>query len=232
MKKFHDVLRILSSVLLGALVREFDDLVSSLQQLFAKESLNISDEKFARATAIVLLVLFVRNIHSSSRYDEVAGNGFSPGYERNYFGRVLTFCLALAGLFLGPSLVGHHLAKHTAGISEATFGTILFLPYVIYAFWDLLLWIFQTSWNGSCLEKVAYRWIVLDCIGLLIVLAFVYAIVWSRSSGNTEFTAMCFLIVSAVLIVGDYYLNRDFYFPPSFSEASGEDPEQKRAAHA
>jgi hypothetical protein len=222
MKKFGDVLRVLSSVLLGVLMRDFDDLRGSLVALFSKEPTHFLESEVALLTSIVLVVSFVRNIHGSALYDALLEEKeVALTYEGYTIGRVITFLMGLAGMFLGPFLVGHHVARHSGGISEQGLGFILFLPFLVYAIWDFLVWFSDDSTASGKyrhIREIANNWVVVDSIALIMALVFGVATLFLRARKidmNTELTAATYIVVAAWIIVGDYILNSSFYFAPA-----------------
>src|SRR5439155_991252 len=100
-------------------------------------------------------------------------------------------------------------------------GIILFLPLLGYALWDALIWLsarHKSTESSIDMHDVAWRWLVLDAVGLFIVLAFVASALWLRGDGRQmkrEIVVECFLVVVTVVIGGDYLLNHRFYFPSS-----------------
>lgn len=231
MKRFEDVLRIISGILLGALVRDFDDLRGNFTGLFATTAPHFADTFVAQLTTILLICVFLRNIHGSVRYDDaVEGSDFQTALEKNHFGRFVEFSFALAALFCGPSLVGHYIAHHAVVrdptgkealkvlLSGEQFAFLLFFPFAIYFVWDVLLWVgSDAKCDGSNeMERVAYNWILMDCLGLACVLAIGYVELYQRGRGghfNFEVWALTFSLVASAIVFGDYFLNRSFYFP-------------------
>jgi hypothetical protein len=221
----------LSSILLGGLVNNFDLLKNNLAVLFTRGTLGIGADNIAQLTALVLIALFIRNIHGSVRYDDlITRTNLSPALEASLFGRFLIFIFSISALFLGPSLAGHYIVHHAVEnvqlavgtevrlISGQTFTVILFLPFAVYFAWDCIMWVWESDGKvaESELDRTTYRWLVLDAIGIVLFLAMLVFDLLRRVHGrsfNYEIAALFFLLIGMVSIVGDYYFNREFYFP-------------------
>ncbi len=226
MKRFEEILSILSSVLLGLLVTDFDKVKCSVGQYIYDDSALLKglaspscDTPLARAVTFLLIAMFLRNIHGAARYDELAIGHRLPTLERRVVGRVLTFAFSLAALFLGPFLAGHIFAWHpslTRSLPE--FGFSLFLPFVVYALWDLLLFLFaDDSRDGNRVnEEVIVRWVKIDAIAFAFGIVVFFWDVDQRLHGaqiTKEGIAITFLIVAGFVICADYLWNHRFYFP-------------------
>lgn len=229
MKRFEDVLRLISGVILGTLLRDFDALRMNLADLFSVTRPHFGVVTVGRITTILLIAAFLRNIHGSARYDEtVEQMSAPPQFERTHRGRILTFLFGLAALFCGPALVGHIIANHsvtkslslqvtiTPLISGEWFCIVLFFPFAVYLVWDALLWIWSENTEEVAIARVLYSWIRIDCFGLSIFLAFagfeLYERAW-KTPFNYELAAVAYIVISSLIIVVDYWTNRSFYFP-------------------
>lgn len=229
MKKFDDILRVISSVLLGALVKDFDQLSGGLEKFFANHPRNSGYAGWvAMMTSLVLVAVFIRNIHASARYDDLAERtSYVPGLERTVGGRFIAFVLAIAGLFVAP-VAAHLLAFHLSPDTPLGFVFIaLFLPFLVYVIWDVALWLLDQDQpsepNSVRMSEVSHRWLIID--GLCIIGVFLAALIYllygaEARSIPPEAIAVLFIIVATLTIAFDYYHNRHFYFPASTDDTA------------
>ena len=239
MKKFGDLLRLLSSILLGFAVREFDQMYKSIDSFLRRDPYFAYFDWLPRLLAILVFALFIRNIHSSARYDEwLEENGYTPDFERSTLGRFVVMLMYVAGLFLGPFYTVHVFAEHAdefAGIkTQAIAGmyvpftpllalfVALFLPVFVYVFWDVLLWLSRPPSRRVKVEPplpiLAHRWLMMDAITILVFLTllghslYLYGKKPSESPSRVE-VALTGAVLVVFILVWDYGKNRDFYFP-------------------
>jgi hypothetical protein len=220
----------LSSILLGLIVQDFDALRRNFAWLFLQSETSIAADFVARVTAIAVIAMFLRNIHGAVRYDELLGKKtVLPSLDASTIGRVFSFACAVAALFLGPSLIGHMIIHHAGQdvIDPATHRPVplgahwytltLFFPFACFLVWDLMIWLLGTEKDKSTLmfEKTTLYWIKIDVSGLLAALILGAFALWRRLQHpfNYEFMAFSFLVIAAGIVVADYWLNREFYFP-------------------
>ncbi len=223
MKKLGDALRMLSSVLLGIVIKDSDALTDALHKYFhdpLRTHTSVADTA-AWLVPLVLTAVFVRNIHGSAQYDAHVDEGYSPSFERNGLGRFGTFLMALGGLFAGPFLADHLLTAHAAGLTGKEIGAVLFCPILVYTAWDASLWLASQNQSESAMNEIAWRWLVIDACAWVVVLALGTISLRERANGlhvPAELSTLCFLAVAVGTIVVDYVWNSQFYFPPSKSE--------------
>jgi hypothetical protein len=233
LKRFDDILRVISGVLLGVLVRDFDNLSGGFESLYRQEPRHFFDEAVAGATAFLVAIAFLRNIHGSARYDDFLkeqdkalqkqNKELSLASESTYFGRTTAFALALASLFFGPFWVNHEIANHASRTSTKEFFTvILFFPFLIFAIWDFRLWFLEDDesqdWRRT-LAEITHKWVRIDAIAILILLSYAALNLYLRTKGiivqgneNTELSSVVFLLTVSFMIVADYLVNKTFYF--------------------
>lgn len=228
MKRFDDVLRILSSILLGILVKDFNVMTTELNKFFAPYQKIGHESSLSFLTVIVLIAVFFRNIHGNARYDDVREKTRCVIWFEQYpMGRFGTFFLAVAALFFGPSLAGQILAYHlTPNDSIWALGP-LFLPFLIYAFWDfwLLVSISECRHSGLCLTDVVLKWNKLNAVGCLIFLiCFAYTLILESNGVNISPMFICwvFIVIAVIIVGGDYFINHAFYFP-SYNQENKQD---------
>ncbi len=222
MRKFEDILRILSSILLGTLIRDFDSMSKNLKMYFEQRPHSLYVDEVADTTTVVLIALFFRNIHGSARYDSFCEEtGYYPLFERNRIGRSATFALTLLALFFGPAHAGHRIATHLRmDQSVRMMALYLFLPLLVYAVWDVLLWCSDTGRKNRSdklhMQDVIDHWVKIDALGLLIVI--LMGLCWlylklSEAAFPSELMAVFFILCAVSAISADYITNVDFYFP-------------------
>jgi hypothetical protein len=235
-KRFEDILRLISGVLLGTLVRDFDTLRMNLADLFSVTKPHFDVVAIGRATTVVLIAAFLRNIHGSAQYDQATEDmKVRPEFERTHRGRIFTFLFSLAALFGGPALIGHVVANHSVAKSSNTqltvmpllsgewFFVLMFFPFGVYIVWDALLWIWGEDTQETAIGPVLENWIWIDCLGLFVFIGFIGFELYQRGKGipfNYELAALAYLAISSFIILADYCTNRSFYFPELSSPPS------------
>jgi hypothetical protein len=224
MKRFEDVLRVLSSILLGSLIRDFDSLDKHLKTYLESHGTGTylnEPGMVATAVSFVLILTLLRNIHGSARYDDyVEDVKYKPSFETRLRGRVGSFILAIAALFASP-IVGHHIAHHlNPSYSQPVVAILLFFPFLIYSCWDILLCFADPEApNGSrqrSIREVAVTWLKIDMIGVVGVMLIGLWALYLRGCGQdlpTDFLGLGFTGLATVMIGADYLLNAHFYFP-------------------
>jgi len=223
MKKLGDALRMLSSVLLGIVIKDSDALTKALRSYFTDDLKphTASADAAAWLVPLVLTAVFIRNLHGSAQYDARVDNGYNPSFERSRVGRFATFTMALGGLFAGPFLADHLLTAHENGLSGLGLGAALFSPILIYTFWDGALWLAapeESATGNLTMHEIAWRWLVIDSCAWLVVLILGTLSLRARSQHITlpaDLSTICFLLVAAATIIADYAWNAEFYFPPN-----------------
>ena len=223
MKKLGDALRMISSVLLGIVIRDSDALTGALRRYFHNPpSVHTSAaDAAAWLVPLVLTAVFVRNIHGSAQYDAHVENGFCPSFERSGLGRFGTFLMALGGLFAGPFLADHLLSIHVDGLTGKEVGAVLFCPILIYTFWDSFLWLASRDSSldlALTMHEIAWRWLAIDACAWIVVLGLGTVSLKARSKGlrvPADLSTICFLVVAIGTIFADYTWNAQFYFPPN-----------------
>ncbi|MGZ8874241.1 MAG: hypothetical protein ACXW1F_04725 [Halobacteriota archaeon] len=223
MRKFEDILRILSSVLLGTLVRDFDLLSGGLKNFFINHHSPLSShaQNIATVTSVILILVYVRNIHASARYDDfLEKTGYALCIDRKLYGRWASYCFNLMGLFAVP-FAGHILAHHLADAESAIWLSLpLFLSFIVYGLWDAILWLAEPEQHRpdvqAAMDDIMWKWLVVDALGLLLV--FVLLLIYFRltSTGQAfpaEVTALFFVVIAAGTIIADYFWNHRLYFP-------------------
>ena len=224
MKRFDDVLRMLSGILLGIMVRDFDIMSKNLCAFCGGIPQNRIEYLVAFCAVLMLLAIFLRNIHGSTRYDEYIENEkCSSTIERKVGGRFFVWLLYIFALFLGPSLAGRRLALVEPTDSLGWLATILFFSLAVYIVWDFMLWFFpleKTTGNGRVerrLEDVVRNWVKIDVLAVLLGMVFValYCFVALDCQENVQrlLVTVSFVVISCFMLVGDYWKNRHFYFP-------------------
>ena len=222
MKKLGDALRMISSVLLGIVIRDSDELTTALNcHFFAPGVEHTRAASLAASLAPLLLTaLFVRNIHGSAQYDAlVERRGYVLSFERSALGRFATFAMALGGLFAGPFLADHLLAHHANDLSELLILVVLFCPILVYTAWDVSLWLAAMESKldrESGIHEIAWRWLVVDACAWTVVLGLIASGLKARSVGvriPTDLSTLCFVVVATGTIFADYVWNAHFYFP-------------------
>jgi cytochrome bd-type quinol oxidase subunit 2 len=226
MKKFDDILRVLSSVLLGVVVKDFELIRGNLIKFLDPKGSQFSPtvcSYFAMIATVMLVLLLLRNLHGSARYDElIEKRGYPPHYERWLAGRFWAYFFAVAGLFGGPFFAGHRLANHLPPDYEVVKAAFpLFFPFVIYGIWDVVLWLSEPESKAIeqtdvSLGEVALKWIKIDALALALGTALL--VYWVYLEGKNEKLLPwqmlgVFVLIACLVIVLDYSANRRFYFP-------------------
>ena len=220
----------LSSILLGLLVQDFDSLRLNFALLFRHSDVVLAADFAARITALMLIVVFLRNIHGAVRYDELLDRGrVKPNLDKTTRGRAFSFACAVSALFLGPSLVGHYIVHHAMietssplgrqshPLSSHIFTTVLFLPFICYMAWDVMIWLLghDERTADSRFERVTDTWARIDAVGLALIMMFGSLALWRSKyhTFNYEFMALSFVAIAFVVVTSDYWFNREYYFP-------------------
>jgi hypothetical protein len=220
----------LSSILLGMLVRDYDDISSNFSSLFYSCDFHFACEWMGKVITLVLIGAFIRNIHGSVCYENmVSRTKVRSCLEETCLGRCLTFFFSLFVLFGGPFFAGYCMTHHAIAISRSATGVsqrvvisgtvltlVLFMPLAIYLLWDMLLWVARPEESDLGLDKTVNNWSKIDAltmIALLVVGCFQLVRTSHGYSFNFEFLAVAFVVIMTGVIVSDYYLNRHFYFP-------------------
>lgn len=231
MRRFEDILRILSSVLLGTLVRDFELLSDGLKKYFLSHNSPFFSpyaENTATVTSIVLIVVYFRNIHASARYDEfIEKEKYVLQIDRKLKWRVVSFLLALLSL-VGAPVAGHILAHHLPDKGDILLMVVfLFLPFAVYLVWDFILCLSDPEPSSAEahreVEQIAWKWLFIDAIGLALVTILLVANLYLeglegyRQSLPPEVVAGGFVLIAVVTVSYDYYKNHRLYFP-SYAE--------------
>ncbi len=226
MKRFGDVLRILSSVLVGAIIKDFDKLRDGLSRWLGDGSTTWW-RSAAWWTGAMLIALFVRNIHGSVQYDDwTAKTGFRSSMEKGTGGRALVFAFSIVGLFLGPFLPSHLFAYDFATpnpVPEVGWAIgVLFLSPAVYFLWDVMLFSGRSRGFGDGpqmheLHELLLRWCKIDLVAVgfsFFPLMYFYltAKPWHLSPSTVGHD---FILVAILIIVSDYAWNHSLYFPPA-----------------
>jgi hypothetical protein len=226
MKKFDDMLRILSSVLLGVVVKDFELIKGNLTRFLDPKGDQLDHTAcsyLASFTTGMLIMLLLRNLHGSARYDElIEKRGYPPRYERWLMGRFWAYSFAVAGLFGGPFFAGHRLANHLPPDYEVVKAAFpLFFPFVIYGIWDVVLWLSEPEQKSVgqtdvSLGEVALKWIKIDALALALGAALLMYWVYLEGKNQKLLPWQMlggFGLMACLVIVLDYISNRRFYFP-------------------
>lgn len=231
MRRFEDILRILSSVLLGTLVRDFELLSDGLKNYFLSHNspfFSIYAENTATVTSIVLIAVYLRNIHASARYDEfIEREEHVLKIDRKLRWRVGSFLLALISLF-GAPVAGHILAHHLPDKGDILWIIIpLFLPLAVYLVWDFALWLSDPEPSSEEahreVEQIAWKWLFIDAVGLALVTILLIGnlalegLEGYKQSLPPEVVAGGFVLIAIVIVLSDYLWNHRLYFP-SYAE--------------
>ncbi|MBI1746442.1 MAG: hypothetical protein HYR55_07620 [Acidobacteria bacterium] len=225
MKRFNDVIRILSSILLGLVVREWDGLCKNVDSILCHSNLLFQTVDLTFITCCILVITFLRNIHGSTQYDKFTENGakYQPLFEDCAFGRFVALGFGVFALFFGPYFTAHMLAFHSQPVEPTAraLAFYLFLPFGIYLVWDLLLWLFerdQSQGDASMMPEVVNSWVRIDGGALLMGLATLFVYLW-LSVHNRPFLAgyviVSFDLIAVFILFSDYIRNHRFYFTSS-----------------
>ncbi len=227
MKRFEDVLRILSSILLGSVIRDFDKLTKHLGIVGQALPSDAYKWLVSDGAAFVLIGVFIRNIHASARFDSFTETKkYTASFEQTLSGRFFAFLLTIAALVCGPFFAGHELVNHMdAGISAGKLGLVLFVPFAAYAIWDVLLWCSDEDPDTAvtpCIHNIADHWVRIDACALLLIMAFVLYSLHLRGVHAMDsrpyrvppdLATVAFLATAVFMVVADYRVNSNLYFP-------------------
>jgi hypothetical protein len=221
MRRFGDILRLLSSLVLGLMVRDVDNIVDGFNAFYSTHPKQ--GDFLAGSTAVLLIGVFFRNIHGSSVYDEWYTRRKMrplPSFERYRLGKFLTLLLLLGTLFVAPALTAHYFVHHLRDLTTLGVFVLLFMSFALYLAWNLLLWLPEDKYSdvGHVPEiaDIALNWLRID-MGSAILVAFL-GLYWVYNHDRQlpmpkTLVGCCFCCVAAWTIVADYWVNRSFYFP-------------------
>src|SRR5947209_16932948 len=153
MRRFGDVLRLLSSLVLGMMVRDYDKITKSFE-CFYQRQVPGGHSLLATVTTFLLFAVFFRNIHGSSVYDEWSERQPKrppPRFECYRPGKVLTFLFLLATLFIAPAAAAHYFGEHDTlnGVSSLKVFILLFASFGLYLFWNICLWLPECRYQAG-----------------------------------------------------------------------------------
>lgn len=220
MKRFDDLLRMLSSILLGLLIKDAQKLYAELSTYLQACGASANRAESVGLTIAVLIIAgFFRNIHGSSQYDELlenTGSHFRPCYEKCLAGRIFCFLATLAALIVGPLCALAIEWGILKGAKPTVFLILLFLPYIIYFCYDFILVV--SLHEKSPIRHPALGWLKLNSILVLFFLIYLLHVVKAGAVGGSislhpGVIACAFIACAFIQILGDYSLNRHFYFP-------------------
>jgi hypothetical protein len=207
------------------MVKDIDPMTEKLSLFCNCDQNNKSEHPAAFIVVLMLLGVFLRNIHGSARYDDyVQEHKCGSRIERNVGGRIFVWLLCILALFLGPSLAGRRLAhgfELTASAERLI--VVLFFSLFVYLVWDFTLWFFpieQVRENGKVerhLEDVVRNWVKIDALAILLGMAFTAYWLFVQDWGDGSkriYVAWSFVTIASMMLATDYYKNRHFYFPP------------------
>lgn len=215
MRRFDDLLRMLSSILLGLLIKDAPTLSKKLHEYL--ENCGGSPgacKNLAHVVAVVIIVGFFRSIHGSSRYDDVREStsaDLRPRYEKYLSGRVFGFVATLATLIVAPLCALMLQWEALPDGSSSLFLFTLSLPYLVYCIYDLVL--VASLHVDSPIRYPAIAWLKLHTSLGVAFLVLVLHFLQAGSAFPPEMTAVVFIVAASIQIGGDYVLNRHFYFP-------------------
>lgn len=226
MRRHEDILRILSSVLLGTLVRDFERLSDHLRDFFLSHNspfFSSHAENIATVTIIVLIGVYLRNIHASARWDDfVEKSHLTLKIDRKLRWRISSFILALLSL-IGAPVAGHIIGYHLpTGGSIAWMVWPLFLPLAVYVIWDAVLFLSdpEPSSDGTRpqVEEIARKWVFIDALGLALVTVLLGIKLYLEGKPNQqqippEVVAVGFVLIATGIVITDYLWNHRLYFP-------------------
>jgi hypothetical protein len=228
MRRFGDILRLLSSLVLGLMVRDIDDIIKGLQAFYyppvREENWGRTvahDDLLASVTALALIALFFRNIHGSSAYDDwLATGGQTPRFEKHRIGKGVTFGMLLSTLFIAPALSVHEFARHFGPQrSLESISVLLFASFWLYFIWNLCLWSFDGEYSETgkpTIADLALVWLRIDTVSIALVLGFGAICVYLGATKKPippESIGWCFCLVAFWTVIADYWYNRQLYFP-------------------
>ncbi len=214
MRRLDDVLRILASVLIGVLCRDFRALECGVRTAIDAPT---GRSTLSFLTVAVFLALCVRNVHGSAAYDEWAETmRFVPPHERRVLGRMATFTFSLVGLFVAPFAVDYCLKfSQLAVVGVVLLASLPWLPYVP---WNLALWL--GSWSRrkghSEMRVLSTHWLRVDAAGFLVLSILWIVHVYLAVNGqqlSRAWICRAFVGTGVFTIAADYLSNLRFYFP-------------------
>jgi hypothetical protein len=222
MRRFSDFLRILTSIVLGGILRDASKLHHTLD-VYLRAAGSSRVHILSWAVSLAIVGLFIRNAHGSACYDEwrESRKSYVPTYERFVLGRVAAFAFAVLALAAGPFLTAYLFCREVppaASIAPAVFIAALFMPIFVYGVWDIMLWLCEPESTGATprVQEIARVWMKVDGVALFVA-TFSVGRYFVLARGGREMTlveiACYFLVIVAVVIVGDYIGNHRFYFP-------------------
>jgi len=231
MKRFNDVLRLLSSILLGGVVRELDDFQHALLRLINVDGPHPLSSIVAHTTAIALVITFVRNLFGSVQYDFFVNNWeWMPSLELKVSGRALSTAMALWALFGGPYFSVHLLTHHfQEGLTAPGLLFLLMFPISVFLMWDSMLWLSAPPGDpvhAAEFQRVTCNWIAIDACALLVI---VFLGIDSLAQAPYQVSMYRVAFVACGVLMGsaafDFAMNRHFYFPlPKFKGRRGAGP--------
>ncbi len=239
MRRFEEILRLLSSVLLGTVVRDFEEISNGVYNfLNQKRGITLlvasQTEMLSTGIVVVLLAVYLRNIHGSAAFDTFVGDKAVPKLERNVSGRVVLFLLMVSGLFITP-ILAHVLRFHLHPGRLGTFFVILFLPIAVYSVWNFILWVNTGDEDEEDYDEdfasLADNWIRIDAVALLcvIILGIVYLFLDPfRNPVPPHIIGLAFISISMIVIISDYVWNHKIYFPERDAEKKAKCPYNPR----
>ncbi len=213
------------------MIKRQDVIAATLGSYLSKIGANGCGLIVAKFAPILMVLLYLRNIHGSIRYDQLAKTEkFSPSYENCVFGRFMSWILSLSSLFVLPFWCEHVLEKNGAGGYSGTGLTLLLIgPILVYAVWNCLIWFSSdaTSNSTSLLDQVVTNWFRVDALCLAgFATGLVYWIYCKRRALTVDFDLLAVGVAGTVAgaIFLDYVLNRKFYFPSNTPVGNGRVP--------
>src|SRR5437016_4691356 len=107
MRRFSDFLRILTSIVLGGILRDASKLHHTLD-VYLRVAGSSTVHLLSWAVSLAIVGLFIRNAHGSACYDEWReGRSYVPTYECCVWGRFATFAFSVLALAAGPFLTAY-----------------------------------------------------------------------------------------------------------------------------
>lgn len=220
MKRFDDLLRMLSSILFGLLIKDAQKLFFELSNYL--NCCGVSPgwcKRLAVAISVLIIVGFFRNIHGSFQYDallEDTSSDLRPAYEKCIAGRFCGFFATVVTLVAVPLCVLMIEWGFLSSSSVSHFIFILFFPYGLYLIYDSIL-VCSLDAN-SPIRYPALGWLWLH---ITLAIGFLFCLpIFSQATDSedwrallTELIARVYIVAALIQIIGDYYLNRHFYFP-------------------
>jgi len=220
-RRFDDTLRIFCSIVLGAVLRDADSMAQNFEAAFREaQPLRSLAHLLAQATTVALILLLLRTIHGSACFDLV-GTGSAgsnslgkPPSRSSLTRRIANQLLTLAALFIYPVAAAHFLARHEVlPTSDVALFFLLFGSFLVYIVWDVMLW---TDDVDSVLDSASKTWIRLNGYVILAIVSVIVAHVVHVGGGVVPARVVLivgFVTIVPLVVVADYWLNREFYFP-------------------